>query len=143
MNCLQSPLLLVFFLLLTPVLPRCDVIFYSAYPCQNLISLILSVSGKREEVHASSGQLKAQRCGEGLHVKQICFCNLQHRVKVCVYVCVCGLRSASVCMSQKREFCSCHLLAEVLVIFYKGGYDRGGKGGDVRVLFCPSSDLFC
>lgn len=45
-------------------------------------------------------------------------------------------------MSQKREFCSCHLFAEILVIFYKGGHVRGGKGEGVSVLFCPSSDLF-
>lgn len=42
-------------------------------------------------------------------------------------------------MNQKREFCSCHLL---LVIFYEGGHFGGGKGGDVRVVFCPSFDLF-
>lgn len=47
-----------------------------------------------------------------------------------------------VCMSQKREFCSCHPLADVLVIFYKGGHVRGGKGGHVGVVFCPSFDLF-
>lgn len=28
------------------------------------------------------------------------------------------------------------------MIFYKGGHFGGGKGGDVRALFCPSFDLF-
>ncbi len=57
------------------------------------------------------------------------------------FVCVAGGLCLRMRVSQKREFCSCHLLAEVSVIFYKGGHVRGGKGGDVRVVFCPSFDL--
>lgn len=35
-------------------------------------------------------------------------------------------------MTQKREFCSCHLLVDVVVIFYKGGHVRGGKRGKTQ-----------
>lgn len=43
------------------------------------------------------------------------------------FVCVAGGLLLCMCMSQKREFCSCHLFAEVLVIFYKGGQRRKGR----------------
>lgn len=89
-------------------------------PVKTLSLHFLSFPGEGEEVHASPGQLKTQRRGEGLHVQQIRLCSLQHRVKVCA----CGWRPVFVYVreSEKREFCSCHLLAEVLVIFYKGGH---------------------
>lgn len=58
-------------------------------------------------------------------------------MRLCVCVCL-----VSKCLRKKREFCSCHLLAKILVIFYMGGHIRGGMGGDVRKGFCPSSDLF-
>lgn len=60
-------------------------------------------------------------------------------LKACVCVCACLVSER---VTQKREFCSCHLLAEVVVIFYKGGHFGGGKGGNIRLMVCPSFDRF-
>lgn len=37
------------------------------------------------------------------------------------------LRLVCVCMSQKRELCSCHLPAEAFMIFQAGGCVRGSR----------------
>lgn len=45
---------------------------------------VCSTLGKRKEIHASSGQPEAERCGERLYVNKTRFWSLQHRTKVCL-----------------------------------------------------------
>lgn len=44
-------------------------------------------------------------------------------------------------MTQKREFCSCHLLVDVVGIFCKGGHIGGGGDQAQTRVFCPSFNL--
>lgn len=49
---------------------------------QSRVTPPLLTSGKREEIHAASGQPQNPRRGEGFHVHKAHLCHLQHRAEV-------------------------------------------------------------
>lgn len=87
---MQTGLSLWWFLLSTLLLPLWCRILLCIPMSKFYLFIFCLFSGEGKEVHASTGQLKAQRRGKGLHVQQICFCYLQHRVKVCVWLEACA-----------------------------------------------------